>query len=98
MEDKEYLVTLVTNQESNYLKIDIDDNEYRIDLKSEDQSRLRDLYYALINNLRTYNVKLKSYISELDAKSVGDKVCVGFVNEINNEINTIKAKINAIKE
>lgn len=85
----EYKVELKKVEDKNYLVFNIDGEELEIDLNSNSQSNLRDLFYKIINKLFVDKVVFKLEKQEGYNESLYIEIAEDYVKKLNNEIENV---------
>lgn len=85
----EYKVELKKIEDKNYLVFNIDDEELNIDLNSNSQSNLRDLFFKIIKKLFVDKVVFKLEIQEGYNESLYIDIAEDYIKKLNNEIENV---------
>jgi len=85
----EYKVELKKIEDKNYLVFNIDDEELNIDLNSNSQSNLRELFFKIIKKLFVDKVVFKLEIQEGYNESLYIDIAEDYIKKLNNEIENV---------
>lgn len=85
----EYKVELRKVEEKNYLVFNIDDEELSIDLNSNSQSNLRDLFYKILKKLFVEKMVFTLEKQEGYSESLYIDIAEDYIKKLNNEIENV---------
>lgn len=94
MENREISTRLVKENDKAFLVFEFPGNEQRIDLNSDDQSGLRNLFYFIINELFKEKIIFTEPMCDSDFDIMLFKdVAKDYITKLNEEIDSIHAEI-----
>lgn len=84
-----YNVELKKMGEKNYLVFNIDGKQLNIDLNSEEQSNLRNLFYEIIKKLFTEKVEFELQVQEDYKEVLYIDIAKDYIKKLNDEIEKV---------
>lgn len=84
-----YNVELKKKDEKNYLAFNIDGKQLNIDLNSEEQSNLRNLFYEIIKKLFTKKVEFELQVQEDYKEVLYIDIAKDYIKKLNDEIEKV---------
>lgn len=84
-----YNVELKKMDEKNYLAFNIDGKQLNIDLNSEEQSNLRNLFYEIIKKLFTEKVEFELQVQEDYKEVLYIDIAKDYIKKLNDEIEKV---------
>lgn len=85
-------VVLIENEGKNLLRFDMKDDSINIDLNSEEQESLRNLFNKLLNVAVNEEITLKLKISEGYTNVLFKEIAEEYIGQLNAEIKSIRDK------
>lgn len=93
--DKTIIVRLLEENGKDYIRFFLEDEKYKdIDLNSNDQSSLRDLYKDLINMSFKHSLNLKLEFEVEYDKILFKEIATEFINDLKGELDKIRVDDN----
>lgn len=94
MENKQINVTLKKVNEKDSLVFKVSDTkEVIIDLNSDDQTKLKELFYILVQDLMENTISLKLAIEDGYDVKIFTEIATEYVDALNAEIKSVKANL-----
>lgn len=84
-----YNVELKKMGENNYLSFNIDGKQLNIDLNSDEQSNLRNLFYEIIKKLFTEKVEFVLQVQEDYKENLYVDIAKDYIKKLNDEIEKV---------
>lgn len=84
-----YNVELKKMGENNYLVFNIDGKQLNIDLNSDEQSNLRNLFYEIIKKLFTEKVEFVLQVQEDYKENLYVDIAEDYIKKLNDEIEKV---------
>lgn len=84
-----YNVELKKMGENNYLSFNIDGKQLNIDLNSDEQSNLRNLFYEIIKKLFTEKVEFVLQVQEDYKENLYVDIAEDYIEKLNDEIEKV---------
>lgn len=84
-----YNVELKKMGENNYLAFNIDGKQLNIDLNSDEQSNLRNLFYEIIKKLFTEKVEFVLQVQEDYKENLYVDIAEDYIKKLNDEIEKV---------
>lgn len=84
-----YNVELKKMGEKNYLAFNIDGKQLNIDLNSDEQSNLRNLFYEIIKKLFTEKVEFVLQVQEDYKENLYVDIAEDYIKKLNDEIEKV---------
>ena len=93
--ENEYEVEVIKEKETEYIQFNINEQKYRIDLTSEDQTCLRTIFYEIIKLCFEQKpvFKLVTKKDIYDGKPLNVEIAEVYIKDLNNEIEKIYTSI-----